>query len=1847
MTARAADDIYIVEDVDPEPGAPDDDLRVGTLFSRTEGVYLTATGGSIVDGLNHDFTNIQANLIVLNASGGIGENGDYLEVDVAFPLLPGDVVDVVGNGTLTATAGGDIFIEETFGSMNIRNILSTGGDVDLQAALFILDAVDLTDPLNPDSAHAAANPATTQIQADIIGNNIKLEAGIGGPGGIGRLGNDLDIDSAYSLAGELSATSNSENIYIIPRAAGGGNDDVTLGRIDAGGEVAFITAPSGQILSSADTAADVVSGKLWLFARDDIGKSGNSISTVADNIEARSTTRNVFIDNSGAVVSGDVVSGHNGQTASGINAGGNVVFEASSPITVAENILAGGAITLHAHDDADAEPDDLTVNAGITIQAGTSITLLAGDNLLLLPAVQLIAGTSIFLQADFGNAEGATDSIVLTAAILSAGTTITGTATGQVNILAATTATAGTDVSLTAGESLTVSGSDLTATSGSATLDAQGGDLTINGGSTVTAGGSFSGDASANITVDGVSMITTGTSASFTSGLSLTVTGGSTVNAGTTLTANAGTNITITGASIVSANLAASFSSGLALTVTASSSVSGLTVTGNALINVLVSASATITGTTGVTLTALNNLDVNTLASIAAPAGSVSLEATTGAIHIWTSAMVTAGIAVTGVAEQSVTVDQSARITAGTNVSLTSNTGNVTIDTLARIEAQTGFVSMAALLNSVRVSGVADITAKTDVLIAAQIGVVVDDSRITATDGNVDIDATTGNITIRNSSMVTAGNDVDGDAGTDITIQTGSDITAENDVRLTVNRDVRIDDAMVTATVHDIVVEATTGDLTVAAAATLTAGNSVSGTADQNVTVDASTIRAIADAVTLVATMGALRITNTSTIIAGGSISGTAGTDVTVEDDNDPVADVPTNVADNSLLTAGVNISLTGGDNVTIDDSTLTAGNNATFDANGGDLSMINAAVVTAGNSVTGTASANITVQDGDEADDNDTRMPPNTEDNSVVTATAGNLSLTAEGGFILIDDSNLSAAAEVSALVGNVTLIAQGGDLTVTNASTIDAGTSVTGTASANIKIQDGFFDDNDTAAAQNTDDNSVVTAATGDVTLTAEDGSIVIDDSNVAATLGNVVMSAIRVTNVADLTVTNAATVFAGTSVTGTASDDITIQEDFEIDPSADVPTNVADNSLVTAGVDISLTAGANVTIDDSTLMAGNNATFDADGGDLSMINAAVVTAGNSVTGTASANITVQDGDEADDNDTRVPPNTEDNSVVTADTGDVTLTAEDGSILIDDSNLEATLGSVFMTAVNVSNIADLTVTNASTIIAGTSIIGDASDDVTIQGGTLNDVEAVPGDPDDNSSVFAEVDVTLTAGANVTIDDSDVTANSGSVDIDANTAALTVKNNATVTGHIDVTGDAGTNVTVEHRSTVEARTRNIHLTAFDNLLVDTESLIKALGDGFVPDTVDGAPDIFLFAGDDLHLTPTSTVLATDLIEIRGDIHDTGAVGVAGTLIVLEGILDGERIDVFGEHDFDRIELRPVDVAGHMQIFGQEGEDLIIVDHMTTLTTTHNRPFDLFDRPILDTVDIDGGAAADDVVINITAGTSDYPSKVPTEYIINVKDSGHPADGADTLTINGTDINDPNHASGHDIFLLREHFVAYLTPIVALTEPGQVPGALFNAVERINYDESINGRLRINAGSGHDQFYMDDNSAITTLDGGEGEDLFQIGQVFGTNPNGTIDDPRVVADDVDDIDRTSDSDDIDLTQITRGWLSRGVTYAMTIFGGEDGDTFSVYSNKAVLRMEGESGNDTFIIRAFIAEDDIIAEGGSGDDTFEYNINAPVSINGGTGFDTVVAIGTEREDAFVITEDGIFGAGLNI
>ena len=377
---------------------------------------------------------------------------------------------------------------------------------------------------------------------------------------------------------------------------------------------------------------------------------------------------------------------------------------------------------------------------------------------------------------------------------------------------------------------------------------------------------------------------------------------------------------------------------------------------------------------------------------------------------------------------------------------------------------------------------------------------------------------------------------------------------------------------------------------------------------------------------------------------------------------------------------------------------------------------------------------------------------------------------------------------------------------------------------------------------------------------------------------------------------------------------------------------------------------------------------------------------------------------------------------------------------------------------------------------------------------------------------------------------------------------------------------------------------------------------------------------VSILSGDGVWQKSGSTIQSPTLVYVEVD-HNSTDPGIGGDA-ELDGTLIAPLIQVVGNADPDTLTLHPDLVVGHVQMFGGGSSDVLTVNLMPTLDLAHKlnggagpaalntgAPFGA-----RNTVDLDGQAAADQYVVN-TTGT--------TDYIVNVHDTGAPDDGADVLTINGT--------NAADVFLIRANFVARMSSATS-TDPNTF-------VERINYDRTVNV-LQVNGGNGDDQFYADDNSALTTLDGGAGADSFQFGQMFGaarTSP-----------------DRVAPGDEVETVLTTVGYLSRGVSFSTTAYGGDGNDTFTVYSNKAPLKLFGEDGNDTFVIRAFLiagttllATSDTLASGGLGDDHFEYNINAPVAIDGGAGVDTVVVIGTEQADNFVIQKDGVMGAGLNV
>ena len=373
LTARASGDVRIEERNSTGTAG---NLNVASVYSQSGGIFLQADG-SIVDALNNDFAKLQAQTrIDLLADANIGETGDYLEIDG------------VGNATVNAVAAGNIRLFETDGNLNVDQIESTCGDVDLQAAIAIIDAVD-------DISGEPSRPAT-----DIVGNHITLTALLGS---IGQPGNEIDIDSAHCGSGELTTTS-ALDTYIIESGGStpGVPDDLALNTVSTGTTyTAFISAPDGSIVNGNPTGSNVVSGSVLLKADDNIGSATQPITSNVGYIEGVTTQGNIWVVNTGNVELGGV-----DPSTSGVTSGGSINIVATGPIVVQESSTAVGPIVVQSIDSSDPDAESLVVASGVTLQStGSTVTLSGGDDLTIQSGATVIAATTVVIQGDYADAD--------------------------------------------------------------------------------------------------------------------------------------------------------------------------------------------------------------------------------------------------------------------------------------------------------------------------------------------------------------------------------------------------------------------------------------------------------------------------------------------------------------------------------------------------------------------------------------------------------------------------------------------------------------------------------------------------------------------------------------------------------------------------------------------------------------------------------------------------------------------------------------------------------------------------------------------------------------------------------------------------------------------------------------------------------------------------------------------------------------------------------------------------------------------------------------------------------------------------------------------------------------------------------------------------------------------------------------------------------------------------------------------------------------------------------------------------------------------------------------------------
>jgi hypothetical protein len=249
--------------------------------------------------------------------------------------------------------------------------------------------------------------------------------------------------------------------------------------------------------------------------------------------------------------------------------------------------------------------------------------------------------------------------------------------------------------------------------------------------------------------------------------------------------------------------------------------------------------------------------------------------------------------------------------------------------------------------------------------------------------------------------------------------------------------------------------------------------------------------------------------------------------------------------------------------------------------------------------------------------------------------------------------------------------------------------------------------------------------------------------------------------------------------------------------------------------------------------------------------------------------------------------------------------------------------------------------------------------------------------------------------------------------------------------------------------------------------------------------------------------------------------------------------------------------------------------------------------------------DVVDGQGSDDVVL------VNFMGEFYQAYT-NVFDSG--STFGDELAIEGTIANDDVLIRASDAGL----------GLVALLP---VEGSDKSKLERVNFwktedrDEGVD-IVSVDTGAGADRITLDGTLSAIAIDSGAGDDEIFVGQQFDTERSAAG--------------ANVQAEDQFSTEATMGGhLSAGVKHATSITAGSGDDTVTVLHTSAPLALSGKSGDDTFNIHLFV------------DDDNNPIMNGPVTVIGGTGEDLLNVVGSEGDDTFVYTSEGVSASGVAI
>lgn len=272
---------------------------------------------------------------------------------------------------------------------------------------------------------------------------------------------------------------------------------------------------------------------------------------------------------------------------------------------------------------------------------------------------------------------------------------------------------------------------------------------------------------------------------------------------------------------------------------------------------------------------------------------------------------------------------------------------------------------------------------------------------------------------------------------------------------------------------------------------------------------------------------------------------------------------------------------------------------------------------------------------------------------------------------------------------------------------------------------------------------------------------------------------------------------------------------------------------------------------------------------------------------------------------------------------------------------------------------------------------------------------------------------------------------------------------------------------------------------------------------------------------------------------------------------------------------------------------------------------------------------VDGQGGSDQVFVNLM-GESE------TNYA-NITDTGNGEFDTDTLTIEGTEYNDN--------LLMRMNKDRSLGFVALLPDRNLGQNEVGNRnIERVNFTKGIEV-VNLNANGGDDKIYVDGTAKTTNIDGGAGDDSFQIGQFYNSSRESSGN-QGIKKDDEFNTTQTLGNDK---------FLSDGVTKdtSLNVEGGVGNDSFIALRNAGALSMAGGRGNDTFSVYTYEnkianpkykADDKDSKEPQYIGETFD---SGSMSVDGGAGIDLLNVAGTTGDDTVIINKQGMLSDSVGI